>query len=99
MVLEILFQEKCLFNSSSGLTALHYAARSGNIECAQILLESGCQVNAMSNSGATPLHRAAYMGHTDIIQLLIGENFIAILFIYVAVAVVKGQQFTGLEII
>ena len=53
----------------------------------------------MSNSGATPLHRAAYMGHTDIIQLLIGENFIAILFIYVAVAVVKGQQFTGLEII
>lgn len=67
-------KEEANARDSSGLTALHYAARSGSLECAQILLESGCQVNAMSNSGATPLHRAAYMGHTDIIQLLIGHG-------------------------
>ena len=46
-----------------GYTALHYAARNGNLEICQILIRSGnAEVNAVTKSGATALHRAAMMG-------------------------------------
>lgn len=44
-------------------TALHYAARSGNVEICKLLLNEGkADVNAVTKGGATPLHRAAMMG-------------------------------------
>jgi len=59
---------------SSGLTGLHYAARSGSLEALRLLIGSGADVNARANSGASPIHRAAYMGHEEIVQLLIGNG-------------------------
>ena len=44
-------------------TALHYAARNGNEEICQLLLDEGkADVNARTKSGSTALHRAAMMG-------------------------------------
>ncbi|CAB4063618.1 FAN1 [Lepeophtheirus salmonis] len=64
---------------SSGLTALHYASRSGHFNIVSFLVnEGGAKVNIASRSGgATPLHRAAYMGHIQIVSFLIdhGELF------------------------
>ncbi|XP_040566803.1 uncharacterized protein [Lepeophtheirus salmonis] len=66
---------------SSGLTALHYASRSGHFNIVSFLVnEGGAKVNIASRSGgATPLHRAAYMGHIQIVSFLIdhgGDPFI-----------------------
>eukprot|EP00096_Caligus_rogercresseyi_P007591 TRINITY_DN25524_c0_g1_i1.p1 TRINITY_DN25524_c0_g1~~TRINITY_DN25524_c0_g1_i1.p1 ORF type:complete len:179 (+),score=19.43 TRINITY_DN25524_c0_g1_i1:29-538(+) len=61
---------------SSGLSALHYAARSGHAAIVSLLLKTGkARVDPLSPSGSsTPLHRAAYMGHLDIVQLLLDHG-------------------------
>lgn len=41
--------------SSRGWTALHFAARGGQVEAAKILLKHGAEINAMDNRGKTPL--------------------------------------------
>lgn len=44
-------------------TALHYAARNGNMEICKLLLNDGkADINAVTKGGATALHRAAMMG-------------------------------------
>ncbi len=42
-----------------GLTPLHWAAGSGCVECVQLLIEHGADVNAQRNDGRTPLHTAS----------------------------------------
>lgn len=59
---------------NSGYTALHYAARNGNLEACQLLLSAGANVNAQTNGGVTALHRATMMGHLNIAKLLISRN-------------------------
>lgn len=45
-------------------TALHYAARNGNVEICKMLIEDGkADVDAITKSGATALHRASMMGN------------------------------------
>lgn len=57
---------------TSGYTPLHYAARSGQLGCAALLLERGAAVDARTVAGsATPLHRAAHVGCLPVIQLLV----------------------------
>lgn len=57
---------------NSGYTALHYAARAGNIEIAKYLLDSGADPNSRTKTGRdTPLHRAAYQGHDVMVSLLL----------------------------
>lgn len=48
-------------------TALHYAARNGNEQICQLLVNEGnADVNAVTKAGATPLHRAAMMGNISL---------------------------------
>ena len=51
-------------------TALHYAARSGNMEICKLLLNDGkADVNAVTKGGATALHRAAMMGEFKFMKI------------------------------
>jgi len=58
---------------SSGYTALHYAAKSGDIEmCSWLLALQAFPVNATTKGGvSTALHRAAAAGHMEIVRLLL----------------------------
>eukprot|EP00127_Corallochytrium_limacisporum_P006284 Clim_evm28s224 gene=Clim_evmTU28s224 len=58
----------------AGLTPLHYASRSGHVDCVNYLIKLGAAVNAGSNSGATPLHRAAVMGQEKVVEILINAG-------------------------
>ncbi|GAB6020803.1 Ankyrin repeat domain-containing protein 39 [Chamberlinius hualienensis] len=61
-----------------GYTALHYAARNGNLEAVKLLLLNKADPNRKTRSGeGTPLQRAAYQGHVDIAKLLIQHGAIA----------------------
>jgi len=52
--------------------ALHFAAQSGAVEIAQLLLEHGAEVDPVNSSGATPLLLAVvkYTGNGELIVLL-----------------------------
>ena len=56
-----------------GMTPLHYAARDGQKEIAELLIAKGAGVNAKNKYGWTPLHNAA-TGHKEIVELLIAEG-------------------------
>jgi len=56
-----------------GITALHWAASTGNQPLAALLLETGADVNVLDHNGGTPLHRAVHMGQTALVQWLL-EN-------------------------
>ncbi len=59
---------------SSGYTALHYAARAGNVEVVKLLFEFKANPNPRTASGRDcPLHRSAYQGHENATRLLL-EN-------------------------
>jgi serine/threonine-protein phosphatase 6 regulatory ankyrin repeat subunit A len=40
-------------------TCLHAAACGGNIECVDLMITEGCQINAKDKMGRTPVHYAA----------------------------------------
>jgi ankyrin repeat protein len=56
---------------STGMTALLICVLREHYECAQILVESGANVNSVDMYGCTALIMAADNGHTDIMSLLI----------------------------
>ena len=61
--------------SSSGKTALHYAAQEGHEKVARLLLiEEGVNVNAKDYKGATSLHWATATGHKKMVELLIDNG-------------------------
>lgn len=60
--------------SSHGWTALHWAARNGNLEVARKLMDWGCEVNAADAIGWTPLFPAAYWGQRAEIVRLLAEH-------------------------
>ncbi|XP_077479866.1 uncharacterized protein LOC144091416 [Stigmatopora argus] len=51
-------------------TALHWAAKHGNEDMANLIANAGADVN--TKSGYTPLHIAALHGHLNILHLLVG---------------------------
>lgn len=57
-----------------GATALHIAAREGNLEIAKILIENGANVNAVDNEGWTPLMRSSLAANKEIVDLLLSKN-------------------------
>lgn len=56
-----------------GDTALHHAARNGDLEIVKLLINSGADVNAMADQGHFPLYCAAGHGHVETTQYLV-EN-------------------------
>ena len=59
---------------TSGETPLHWAARFGQSQVAELLIAEGADVNAKNVVGQTPLHLAAGASHQEIIELLIAEG-------------------------
>lgn len=55
----------------NGGTALMLAAMGGKREMAELLLDNGADVNAMSRDGNTALMFAVLFGHRDVVQLLV----------------------------
>jgi len=56
------------------LTPLLFAARQGCVECAQILVEKGADLNAADLEGVSPLLLALINGHYDVAGFLIGKG-------------------------
>lgn len=57
-----------------GATALHYAARTGQMDCVKWLVEAvGISSNVRGRSGATPLHDAAAQGQLDCVKYFLGN--------------------------
>jgi len=57
-----------------GATAIHIAARTGNIEITKILLANGADVNIADNEGFTPLMRASAANSAPIVDMLLDKN-------------------------
>src|SRR5262249_47053045 len=55
-------------------TALHMAARRGNVEVAQALLDCGADIEARDSLGETPLRRSVNCGKTAVASLLIARG-------------------------
>lgn len=55
-------------------TPLHEAIRRGNVEIAQLLLDYGADVNAVSSDGREPLFVAVWKRHPKIIKLLLDRG-------------------------
>lgn len=60
--------------TSSGGTALAYAAGAGAVGVMRALLGAGADLSAAANSGATALHAAAFGGHAEAATLLVGRG-------------------------
>ena len=59
--------------NQKGDTPLHLAAKSGNIDVVQALLDNGAidSINMKNKHGSTPLHLAAKSGKIDVVQALL----------------------------
>ncbi len=51
---------------ASGISALHLAARGGQLAAARLLVESGAAVDVADKAGNTPLHWAAVYNHAEL---------------------------------
>ena len=69
---EVIDEDSDVVNADEhyGMTPLHWAARAGSMECAEILLERGGLVNALNKARRTPLQLAAEANRADMIRLL-----------------------------
>ena len=55
-------------------TALHFAAETDQVETAQLLLDEGADIEALTSWGATPLDWAAVMGSAKVADLLLARG-------------------------
>ncbi|KDO27178.1 hypothetical protein SPRG_20403 [Saprolegnia parasitica CBS 223.65] len=55
----------------AGMTALFYAASSGRVPIAMMLVEAGVDVNKSTSLGEYPIYIAAANGHAEVVQILV----------------------------
>ena len=55
-------------------TPLHIAARTGNIEIVQMLLDGGANINAVNQYCITPLHNAVKSKKMETVELLLNQG-------------------------
>jgi truncated hemoglobin YjbI len=76
-VVRVLVQGGANVNACDGVkhcTALHMAARRGNVAAAQALLDSGAEIEARDRVGDTPLRRSVNCGKTEVAELLLSRG-------------------------
>jgi truncated hemoglobin YjbI len=76
-VVRALVQAGARVDASDGVkhcTALHMAARRGNVEISEALLDSGADIEAPDSLGETPLRRAVNCDKTDVAKLLLARG-------------------------
>ncbi|HEX4810114.1 MAG TPA: ankyrin repeat domain-containing protein [Bryobacteraceae bacterium] len=61
-------------SGAKGCTALHMAARRGNTEVAEALVDCGADINARDKAGDTPLQRAKNCRKSDVALLLVSRG-------------------------
>ena len=58
-----------------GMTALHWAAEEGILELAEVLIQAGARVDALTRLGSyTPLHLASQWGHDAVVKALLAAG-------------------------
>ncbi len=60
--------------NNQGMTALHEAARKGNVRVMYELIKHGADIDCQDNSKRTPLHYAAYHDHKYAIKFLLRKG-------------------------
>ena len=76
-VVRVLIQNGANVNAQERLkhcTALHMAARRGNVPVAEALLDCGADAEARDKLGDTPLHRAVKCGKTEMVAFLLSRG-------------------------
>ena len=63
-----------LVGKTGGMSALHHAAREGQIEAAVALIDGGANINQRSADGSTPLVQALLNGRYDLALVLIQKG-------------------------
>ena len=61
-------------DSKFGVTPLSWAAFVGEVGIAELLIQSGADVNATNRDRGTALHGAAFFGQVEVAELLIGKG-------------------------
>jgi len=73
-VAALMVDRGAVMNRVSGakrVTALHVAARRGNVAMARLLAERGADLGARDSWGETPLRRAVNCGHEGVVRFLV----------------------------
>lgn len=60
--------------STDGDNALHFFARSGDLDTAKKLIQAGIDVNKAGDLGYTPLHIACMKGNLEMVKLLVSSG-------------------------
>ncbi|RBA08914.1 hypothetical protein FPRO05_07194 [Fusarium proliferatum] len=67
MLQKLLSHSECMKRisqcNSQGITALHFAAKSGSLACVKLLLEAGAPTSKRDGYGRTPMHYLAWVNH------------------------------------
>jgi ankyrin repeat protein len=69
-----MYRGRAVPSPSGGMSALHFAARDGNLEMARILLEAGANLESRSGNGTRPLLAAIINNHIGLALFLLEKG-------------------------